>query len=320
MTTIDESSPRHAAGPPAAEADSAFAHAERRLFALYNLAPQHDRLALADPALDVATIECGAGAPVLFVHGSGMCAATWAPLLAHLPDRRAIALDLPGFGASAAYSYAGRSLREHAVAQITSALDALDLRRAVAVGTSLGAMWALSAAHARPERISSVVALGMPAVALPGLRRDPFFTLLTTPGIGRLVARGPAPKNAAAARKGMRRAVGTKAAAALPDEFFDVVRLAMAQDGWGTAMHSHLNRAMRRGRPRPGNAFTDDELRSIGPPVSFIWGDEDVYGSVDVGRRAADLLPAGTLHVVSGGHAPFLDEPRLCAEVIRAAS
>ena len=75
------------------------------------------------------------------------------------------------------------------MAQLTSALDALGLERAPLVGTSLGAMWALCLALAAPERVSAVVAIGMPAVALPGVRADPFFRLMTIPGLGRVAAR-----------------------------------------------------------------------------------------------------------------------------------
>src|SRR4051812_33283930 len=110
-------------------------------------------------------------------------------------------------------------------------------------------MWALNAAVAAPDRVTSVVAFGMPAVALPGLQRDVFFRLMTTPGLGRLVSRAPAPKSADTARKAMRQALGAHAAEQLPDVFFDAVRLAMARPGYATAMWTHLNLAMRSGRP-----------------------------------------------------------------------
>jgi pimeloyl-ACP methyl ester carboxylesterase len=85
-------------------------------------------------------------------------------------------------------------------------------------------------------------------------------------------------------------------------------------------MWTHLNLAMRRGKPRPGNALTDDELRSIAVPVQFIWGDGDVYGGPEIGRRAVELLPQGRLEVIEGRHAPFLDDPERCAAGIRALS
>ena len=69
----------------------------------------------------------------------------------------------------------------------------------------------------------------------------------------------------------------------------------MAMPGWRLAMSSHLNLAMRSGRPRPENLFSDDELRSIEVPVRFILGDDDVYGRPEIGRRAAALMPDATV-------------------------
>jgi pimeloyl-ACP methyl ester carboxylesterase len=296
------------------------ADAERRIFDRYGIAPERRVLRLADPPLEVHALEHGSGAPVLLVHGSGMSAATWAPVLAELPDRRAIAFDLPGFGRSAPYSYTGRPLREHAVAQLSSVLDALGLERAAIAGTSLGGMWGLAMAMTKPERVSAVISLGMPAVAFPGVRRDPFFTILTTPVLGRLAKHAPTPKSARAARKAMAKVLGERALERTPDEYFDVVRLGMAQPAWPAAMRTHLNLALRVGRPRPENAFTDDELRSITTPVWQLWGDGDVYGGPDIGRRAAELMPNARIEVIRGGHAPFLDDPGRCAELIREAT
>src|SRR4026209_1129359 len=142
-----------------------FENAERRLFDHFGLAYESRSLALDDPAVSIGGRESGTGDPVVFIHGSGMSGATWAPGLAHPPDRRAIAMGLPGFGLSDPCSYSGRPLRAHAVAHLTCTLDAQGLARAPLVGTSLGAMWALCFALGAPERVSAVVAIGMPAVA-----------------------------------------------------------------------------------------------------------------------------------------------------------
>ena len=98
------------------------------------------------------------------------------------------------------------------------------------------------------------------------------------------------------------------------------MRATMAMPGWRLAMSSHLNRAMRSGRPLPENLFTDDELRSIELPVRFVLGDDDVYGSPEIGRRAAALMPDARVDVLPAGHAPFADEPETCAALIRGAS
>ena len=293
-----------------------FEDAERRLYAEYGLVPESRRLALADPALGVRVLEAGAGEPVVVVHGSGMSASTWAPLLAHLGTRRTLAVALPGFGLSDPHDYSGRPLRRHAVAQLSSLLDALELERAAFVGTSLGAMWSLCLALEAPERVSAVVGLGVPAVALAGMRGDPYFRAMTTPGLRQLVARLPAPPSVAATRRASAKVMGRHALDRLPDSFFEVVRAGMRMPGWKQAMRTHLNLALRSGRARPENVFTDDELRSLAVPIQLIWGNGDVYGGPEIAERAVALMPDARLEVLHGGHAPFLDEPEQCAALI----
>ena len=302
----------HATHAPAA----AFEAAERRLFAACAMQVASRRIRLADPPLAVRVLEAGDGPPLLLVHGSGMSASTWAPLLPHLAGHRLIAVDLPGFGLSDAFDYAGRSLREHAVAQLTSLLDALDLERLPVIGTSLGGMWALCLAVDAPDRITALVSLGVPAVALPGMHGDPAFTLLSTPGVRHVLARIGSPSVAVTRRALARGAIGPRAAELAPEGFFDVVHEGMRQRGYRTAMLSHMWLALRLGRPRPQNFLSDAELQSISAPVLMIWGDDDPYGSPEVGRRAAALISDAQLVVIPGRHAPFLDDPQRCGALI----
>jgi len=230
----------------------ALQEAERRLFDRFGIAVESRDVRLADPPLRVRVLESGTGPPLILIHGSGMTAATWAPLMPHLSGRRLLALDLPGFGLSDPYDYSGRPLRSHAVAQLRSLLDALELEQADIVGTSLGGMWALNLAAAHPRRVRAVVSIGAPAVALPGTRRDPMFTMITTPGIGGLAVR-LRPPTTGSARRGLVRALGKAAVARTPDEWFEVTRLSMGVPGWSRAMRSHMCLALRVGRPRPEN-------------------------------------------------------------------
>ncbi len=293
-----------------------FEMAQQRLFAACSMQIASRRVRLADPPLAVRELEAGDGPPLLLVHGSGMSASTWAPLLRYLAGHRLIALDLPGFGLSDAFDYAGRSLRAHAVAQLTSLLDALALERVPVIGTSLGGMWALCLAVDAPERITALASLGVPAVALPGMRGDAAFTALSTPGLRQLVARIGSPSVAVTRRALARGAIGPRATGLAPDGFFDVVHEGMRQPGFRTAMLSHMWLAMRLGRPRPENFLSDAELQHIAAPVLMVWGDEDPYGGPEIGRRAAALMPNAHLEVIPARHAPFLDDPQRCGALI----
>jgi pimeloyl-ACP methyl ester carboxylesterase len=297
-------------------ATQAFEAAERELFNACGLDVAIRRVRLADPPLAVRVVEAGDGPTLVLVHGSGMSASTWAPLMPHLEGHRVIALDLPGFGLSDPFDYGGRSLREHAVAQLTSLLDAVGIERAPVVGTSLGGMWALCLAVDAPDRITAAGSLGVPAVVLPGMRGDPFFTALSTPGLRQVVSRLGSPSVAFTRRSLARGVIGPQATDRAPDGFFAVVHEGMRQPGFRNAMLSHLQLAMRLGRPRPENFLADAELKSIAVPVLMIWGDADPYGDPAIGRRAAALIPRGRLEVIPGRHAPFLDDPARCGALI----
>jgi pimeloyl-ACP methyl ester carboxylesterase len=294
----------------------AFEEAERRLFAACGVQVASDRVRLADPPIAVRVLEAGDGPPLVLVHGSGTSASTWAPLMPHLGTHRLIALDLPGFGLSDAFDYSGRSLRSHAVAQLTSLLDALGLERVPVVGTSLGAMWALCLALDAPSRVTAVAALGVPAVALPGMHGDPFFTALSTPVVRQLVVRMRSPNVATTRRSMVHGVIGPRAAERAPDGFFEVVHEGMRQPGFQTAMLTHMQLAMRFGRPRPENFLSDAELQQLRVPVLMIWGDEDPYGGPEIGQRACSLIPDARLEVIPGRHVPFLDDPERCGALI----
>ena len=207
--------------------------AERALFAACGLDVTSSRVGLADPPLAVRVLESGDGPPLLLVHGSGMAASTWAPLMARLPGRRLLAVDLPGFGLSDPLDYGGRSLREHAVAQLTSLLDALGLERVPIVGTSLGAMWALCLALWTPPcGLARSRRLASPPSRCPGMHGDPFFTALTTPGLRQVVARLGSPSVAMTRRSLASGAIGKRAAARAPEGFFATVHEAMRAPGW----------------------------------------------------------------------------------------
>ena len=241
-----------------------FEDAERRLFGHFGLTYASCSLALDDPALSIGVREAGTGDPVVFVHGSGMSGATWAPVLVAPAGSQGDRHRSPRFGLSDPYSYSA-ARRAHATASSRPRSTRWASSARPLVGTSLGAMWSLCFALGAPERVSAVVAIGMPAVALPGVRADPFFRVMTIPGLGRVASRVlPVPKSVKGARRGMKGVIGQAAGDRTPDEFFEVVSAGMRMPGWREAMWTHLTSLPIRARAagershRRGTAFDRD--------------------------------------------------------------
>jgi 3-oxoadipate enol-lactonase len=107
---------------------------------------------------EIAHLEQGSGAPLVFLHGVGGGADGFAPQLAHFgTSRRAIAWDMPGYGGSA--PLAEMSFPALAAA-LVGLLDRLGIARADLVGHSMGGMVALEmlVAHAARCRSLTLVA------------------------------------------------------------------------------------------------------------------------------------------------------------------
>lgn len=59
---------------------------------------------------------------------------------------------------------------------------------------------------------------------------------------------------------------------------------------------------------RPELALMIDELARIRQPTQIFWGEDDPMGSTAVARRVAEAIPHAELHIVEGGHAPWLNQ------------
>lgn len=124
------------------------------------------------PGAEVNYVEIGEGEPVLFVHGVSGCWQNWLENLPHFGrGRRAIALDLPGFGASPLPSWPidmpayGRLLHDFC--------EKLGIEHATVVGNSMGGFVAVEAVTGMPgrfDRLALVAAAGILNTWSPELR------------------------------------------------------------------------------------------------------------------------------------------------------
>lgn len=230
----------------------------------------------------------GDGPPrVLALHGWRRTSSDFDKTLAGL-SAPALALDLPGFGASPEPPAVwGADDYAKAVSAVLPDLAA----PVVVLGHSFGGRVAVRLAASRPDAVAALVLTGVP--------------LIRTPPSGR-----PALSFRAARwlhNKGV-----------LSDDRMEALRRRH-----GSADYRAATGIMRDVFVRVVNESYEDDLRAIACPVELVWGDDDADARLAVAEQAAAILgPRGALTVLPGaGHLTPLTAPDdLRAAVERALS
>ena len=287
--------------------------AETRLFARSGLQPEESFVDLSSAEVRLRVLSAGTGPSLVILHGVTLAAAVWAPLLAELPGYRAHLVELPGHGLSGPAAYRPGAVRDHTLGLMDDLFDALGLTTVPVVGHSLGGMFALWHAAARPGRIASLVAIGAPAVALPGAVVRMPLSLLTVPLLNEAMLRAPAPRRV---YRGLLVKGLSRAAAAAPGELVDLLRLAARRKGNARTVASLMHAIDGFRRPRAASVMSDGELRRITAPTMFCWGTDDPFLAPGRARPAIAKIPGAVLHEVPGGHGPWLDDPAGCAKLV----
>jgi pimeloyl-ACP methyl ester carboxylesterase len=294
--------------------DHAIRDAETRLFARTGLQPEESYLDLASAKVRLRVLSVGTGPPLVMLHGVTLAAAVWAPLLAELGGYRAYLVELPGHGLSGPVAYRPGAVRDHTLRLMDDLFDALGLAAAPVVAHSLGGMFALWYAAARPGRIASLVAVGDPAVALPGVTVRMPLSLLTVPVLGEAVLRTPTPRPLY--RRLLGQGLSPAATAAASAELLDVRRFAARRSGNAQTVASLMHAIDRFRSPRADSVMTDSELRRISAPTMFCWGTDDPFLGPARAHPAIATIPRAVLHEVPGGHGPWLEDPAGCAKLV----
>ena len=288
--------------------------AERNLFAAVGADLDEFFVDLPQTGLRVRVLSHGRGPAVVLLHGVSESAAIWAPLFTKLRHFRLLAVDLPGHGLSDPVAFRRGQVRKHAGRLIDDILDALGLDEVPVIGHSLGGMFALWHVAAGSARISGVVAIGEPAVALPGVRVRMPLSLLTVRGLGTAVLRSPSPRGLYRAL--LAQGLGSAEVAAAPDALIEALRLSVRRPGNARTVGSLMHAIDLFRRPRPESVLTSAELAAIMTPTVFIIGSDDPYLSIERARPSVDQIRGARLYEVPGGHAPWLVDAQRAAELI----
>jgi pimeloyl-ACP methyl ester carboxylesterase len=317
MTTLTDSNGVLADAPSPFEGQPAralFARRQQALLDYYGVDAVSRRLLLAPLALRLHVLEAGSGAPAIVLHGGDGQGVEWAPLLAELQGSLHLyAVDRPGFGLSDPFDYRHVDLRRHAADVVVSLLDALELERATLIGGSMGGFIALAAALAHPERVDSLVLVGMPA----GVTRSaplPLRLICGVPGGSRLFMRSLVRGGADKRKQQYRQMFGIDPAT-VPEPYFELqeagLRIPGAAETWAVLLRRVASlRGLRR------DVLLVDDLPRIRPRTLFLWGERDM-APAEAGRAASETMPDARFVVIPNvGHFPFLEVPGLCARMI----
>ncbi|UYQ60870.1 alpha/beta fold hydrolase [Streptomyces peucetius] len=254
--------------------------------------------------LSVTYERRGTGEPLLLLHGIGHHWQAWEPVMDILAaERDVVAVDLPGFGASAALPE-GVPYELGTVSTVLSAFcAALGIDRPHAAGNSLGGLLALELG--REKLVRSVTALSPAGFWSEAERRYAFTTLRTM----RLGARYmPLPMVERLSRSVAGRAALVSTIYARPGRRSPEAAVAETRALRGaTGFHETLAAG-------GGVMFTDD-VRDV--PVTIGWGTKDRLLLRRQGVRAKHVIPRARLVRLPGcGHVPMSDDPALVARVL----
>lgn len=252
----------------------------------------------------------GRGEPIVLFHGWSDSADTWRHVLAQLgrAERRAIAVDLPGFGTAAPLEDGPMlpQLDEFGIAALAYAGGGPRRRgrrpvRAIAVGNSLGGCLALRAAERARERIERVVAL-----APAGLDMARWLALIERDQVLRALAAVPVPLPTRVVQTAVGRVYRTLAFAD-PDAIEPGVVRAFASHHPDRAALARMLASGRRLLPELHDPFDFGAVRC---PVLLIWGDRDRLVFHRGAKRLLAAVPDSRLELFEDcGHSPQLECP-----------
>lgn len=257
---------------------------------------------VAAPVVDgqAHVLVTGQGPPVVLLNGIGTPAAMMAPLMGGLDGVTMYAVDLPAYGLTDTIPGFTDNLRSNAVRFLREVLDGLGLERPIIVSNSLGSLWAGWLAIDHPDRVAGLAHIGCPAVVLDTSAPLP-MRLLSVRALGPLMMKLKPPSEGQVDEL-------SKMVGEYPLEP-EIARLLLATERlahFQDTFLATLNRLIRLRGGRPEMAMSADELARVDVSTLLVFARDDPMGGPAVGRRMLDSMPDAELHVVDGGHAPWL--------------
>jgi len=270
-------------------------------------------------------IESGTGdPPIVLLHGLGSTVTKWRDALPIIGSRRrAIAVDLPGFGKSDAPR--GHYTFGFLAGGIKAFLDSIGVERCVIVGNSLGGITAMWLAATWPERVTGLVlvdpALPLPPGARPDVKTILRMAVASLPGVGEALYAGFMKLRSAdwQVADGLRRNVAD--ASRVSAETLQLMHEEAEQRRHDPSLRAPVLSAQRNllWMLSARRADVERVAASLRVPTLLVWGSEDVLVPLVVGEHWVGRIPGAELVVLEGaGHNPQIEVPDRFSEIVLA--
>jgi 2-hydroxy-6-oxonona-2,4-dienedioate hydrolase len=236
-------------------------------------------------------LECGAGPPLILMHGTGGHLEAYTRNLRALAARhRVIAYDFPGHGWT---TTAGSDLEiDDYIAHLLGLLDELGVDQAHLCGESLGGWVALKFAARYPERVGRLI------LNTPGGTMARPEVMERIRSLSQAAADDPTPQRVRARLEWL-----MADPRSVTDELVTIRQAIYSRPGFPESMRHIL--CLQDPQVRRRNLVTDAELAAIAAPALVIWTSEDPSGPAKAGLDMAERIPAGEFQLIKdAGHWP----------------
>ena len=243
--------------------------------------------------MTLASITQGQGRPLVLLHGWGMNAGVWLPLLPRLEAHwRVTMIELPGHGES--------HLIEGDIHDWAGAVLDTAPSNAIWLGWSLGAMVTLAAAAAAPERFEALVLAG----GTPRFVREPGWECGMQPELLNNFAH----ELFDSPQRTMMRFLGLQVRGADNErETLKTLRSAVER------RPVPASQALRTGLDILLHADLRVQLAEMEMPMLWLYGERDTLVSAATAAEIDRMSTVAETSVIAGaGHAPFLSHPQQC--------
>jgi len=241
-------------------------------------------------------LECGAGPPLVLMHGTGGHLEAFSKNLPALAARFHIfAYDYPGHGWTTTTE---TDLEIDAyIDHLTGLLDALGVRHTHLSGESLGGWVAVKFAARYPGRVDRLV------LNTPGGTMATPQVMERIRGLSQAAADDPSDERIRTRLEWL-----MADPRSVTDELVAIRRGVYSRPGFAESMRHIL--CLQDPGIRRRNLVTDDELAAITAPTLVIWTSDDPSGPARAGLEMAERIPAGEFQLIKdAGHWPQWEQP-----------